>query len=518
MLQREQGKDKALRIDLAYHRQRTWMDVARLVAVATACLLSTTYAIWILLLAETQWDIPAGSRAAHLSTGPLALVHASFENDCQRCHADTTGVSLARDSWLTDPKQRVQLLEEKCQNCHVVGQHEREKLAQPELDSDCSRCHVDHQGRKHLLAAIDQKTCTGCHQDLRSACRSGVSPQSSPSIADFSVQSHGILPLQAGDSPPQPQFRSLMNDRGRVRFDHAQHLRPGQVDPGRKGGFQLNMLAPAQQAVYRRPGDQDDSLVQLDCASCHQPFSLQTSNSKLQREEAAFYAPIDFERHCAACHQLTFSGQDINDLPLPHVAQRQEFAKLLAAKQKRGAVPGGIRVAGDQNGAANAPPQFLFSDAPEKLGESQLDAAVRAVFQRCQQCHLEPDLQPEVIASALAGTLAPLIPQRWLRQGSFSHAAHRAIERCAYCHPMPSKPGPAQDQEQVMILGPESCVDCHRPPERTTPAALDTADERLAQFGSIHQPTWASDQCTQCHRYHAVIHSSTATRSSQVTP
>lgn len=508
MLQREQGKDKALRIDLAYHRQRTWLDVARFVAVGVALLLSTAYAMWILVLAETKLDLPKGSRAAQLSTGPLALVHASFENDCQQCHADTTGLGLARDGWLSDETERLKLLEEKCQNCHLVGQHAREKLAQPELDRDCSRCHIDHQGRQHDLATVTDRVCAECHADLRLVCKTGVSPRFIDSIADFSVRSHGIVPPPVGDSTPSPppQFRSLLKDPGRVRFDHAQHLRPGQVDPNSKGGFRLSMLTPIRREAYRRPGDNDDSLVQLDCASCHQPFTLKSSDSKYQPDTGAYYAPIDFETHCVACHQITFPGQDLNDLPLPHVAQRQEFAKLIAAKENIGRLGGKLLTAGDQEFATEPATKLGLPDQPDALLRSKLDEAVSAVFVRCQQCHFEPDLEPETIAQALAGSLPPLISQRWFEHSFFNHAAHASIERCGYCHPIPTPQGPAQDQQHVLIRGPASCVACHRSADLPTPAEIDTADKRLAELGTIRQPTWASAQCTTCHRYHAELH------------
>lgn len=50
-----------------------------------------------------------------------------------------------------------------------------------------------------------------------------------------------------------------------------------------------------------------------------------------------------------------------------------------------------------------------------------------------------------------------------------------------------------------MIAGIESCIWCHRSEELPTPLALTDAVTAQRIDG---QPTWASDQCTLCHRYH----------------
>lgn len=512
MLERQRGKQNAQRIDLNYFRRRTWLSRFRTIAVVTGLLVAGLYGAW--LLAVQADKSPGGSvaLATHLSTGPLSRVHAHFENDCQSCHGDQLGVALASDAWQTASEQRLQLQESKCQECHRVDGHARAMLAQPELDRDCARCHRDHTGRHSLLTNVENKTCTDCHGNLQKACRTGAQTDLLSAVTEFSISSHtvpvGTLAASAGNvekrSTATATFRSLREDRGRVRFDHAQHMRPGQVNKGDKGGFQLNMLSPAVRSVYAQPGQAESDLVQLDCSKCHQPHAVQESRhaSAIAREGGRFYAPIDFEKHCAACHQMSFAGQTTEELPLPHVAHREEFARLISAKQFSGSPRGKVREPGDR-AAENE--KGGASDAernPAELPQEKLEAAVDAVFARCGQCHLKEDTEPDAIAKALAGTLQPLIPPRWLQHGYFDHASHSRLTRCAYCHEMPTAVGEPNDQHAVLIKGPESCVPCHRPPNAQAPQEFASPATRMETLGQKDQPTWASDDCITCHRYH----------------
>ena len=101
-------------------------------------------------------------------------------------------------------------------------------------------------------------------------------------------------------------------------------------------------------------------------------------------------------------------------------------------------------------------------------------------------------------AATFTASSPPLIPQNWLRHGIFDHAAHQRMS-CKHCHAAiyENKPGPPDDNQRVMIDNIESCVDCHRDAKKP----VKTVENVL--FGD--QPTWASDSCTLCHRYHSPI-------------
>jgi hypothetical protein len=264
------------------------------------------------------------------------------------------------------------------------------------------------------------------------------------------------------------------------------------------------MLAPALREVYGEAGQSDSSLVQLTCSSCHEPYAMRdpAHESAVAGEEGRFYAPVLFEEHCAACHQISFAGQSEDELPLPHVAQREEFARLLSAKQFAGALHGKAIAPGDKAQEPNEARELVVPSKPVALVQSQIAAGVDAVFARCLQCHLEEDTRPDVIARALAGTLEPLVPRRWLQHGFFDHASHAGITSCAFCHAMPTATGAAVDNQRVLINGPESCVPCHRSPDAEPPSEFATDAKRSEILGRKNQPTWASDACTTCHRYH----------------
>lgn len=501
MSQREEGKLKSLRIDLQYHRHRSWLDICRLLAALSGLVLVTAYGVWILARNDGRLD---DARTAHLSTGPLALVHANFENDCQKCHSNELGVALSRDAWQMDRQPRLALQEQKCKVCHDIDHHFQLTLSNPAVDQDCSGCHQDHSGRTLSLVAQSNLACTQCHANLGDACKAGHDSQLNRSIDQFSSLTHGVQLASTSSDSPALQFRSLLKDRGRVKFDHAQHLRPGQVDEGSKGGFQLSMLSPALRTRYMHENQSEDALVQLNCNSCHQPHAISEPGllSSTAREEGRYYAPVDFERHCAACHQITFAGQDLNHLPLPHVAQPEEYAQLLRSKLVVGGLQGKITMPGDA--AADVPDRqnLAPSNKPIELAQVKVEAGVTAIFLRCTQCHLKEDLSREAIGRSLAGTLPSLIPQRWLQRGYFDHASHSRIQRCDFCHRIPSAAGPATDNQHVFIRGPESCTPCHRDAAAPEPAEFESQASRIELIGNAQQPTWASASCVLCHRYH----------------
>ncbi len=495
----DRGKSKALRISLDYFQKSSPIDRARRLCIALGIMLSILYGAWIL------WPASPSSRAAsrlHLSSGPLSQVHAAFEADCEKCHAHGLSAPLGKHSFQFEPAKRLDHQEAACKTCHPVDGHWRESLIDPSLDRDCANCHQEHVGRQTNLSRVDNQACIRCHRNLQAIQRTDVPATAASAVTDFSVNSHG---LKSADG--QIQFRSTLADSGRVKFDHAQHLRPGQIDSGRRGGMRLDMLPSLVRARYRTPGQADTDLVQLDCGSCHVLHALAPNRSHVVgSEEGRYYAPIEFDDHCQACHQLSFPGQTGEMLPLPHVASMAEYEMLLRARRPASQIHSQSDHA--LEAGASAP------DSPAAVN-SAIGMSLDALMQRCQQCHRPEDTRPEAIQLALKGEAKPLIPSRWLVYGYFDHAAHARIENCQFCHPIPGaqahnnsserltqdRPQPPTDHQHVFIRGPESCVVCHRPSE-TKASLLDDPAQVQKLFGRTQQPTWASDDCSLCHRYH----------------
>jgi len=158
-----------------------------------------------------------------------------------------------------------------------------------------------------------------------------------------------------------------------------------------------------------------------------------------------------------------------------------------------------------------------------QVSEAELAAARERVETQCLQCHDEDSISDQTIQQAQYGTAEPMIPRRWLRHGLYDHAAHRRID-CGFCHAGAYPDADASsaedrsfiDHQHVMISGIETCQGCHREaaaplPEDwqrwvftstsgSSPAGQQPAGDARSPFGGM--PSWASDRCTTCHRYH----------------
>jgi hypothetical protein len=502
---REIGKSRSQRINIDYYRQKNWLTRSRGLLALAAVILAAAYCVYVY----------GSGGAMHLSTGPVASAHASFESDCQQCHLDFTPIS--GDALKFTSAEALVRLEDACQKCHRVSDHFRDSLT-PEfaaVDQHCSGCHTDHQGRDHDMVKMSNGKCVQCHGDLPSTCKSDSKLRVRNQVQGFTEADHGT-------------FISLtQGDPGRIKFDHAQHMMPGQVDAGAKGGFTISMLDPAMREAYRKSVDgvdqSDEALVTLECKDCHQFAGVPQRSQAVGKvqvgddELGRHIEPIAFTKHCAACHSMTVAGQKESTLPLPHAAPWSEMEVLMASKLIGGRELGQVRMPID---AIKEPPRLgesvgsndqlvtpaaiaLSLEQARKAFEASLSAGRTSIKQRCEQCHEDQDLTDESIEALRANKVPPLVPERWLTRGIYDHAAHRKIE-CAFCHAQayPNNSNAAsqlEDSETVMIRGIESCDGCHRSVESEFPASLSDANVVKLLGG---QSNWASDTCTECHRYH----------------
>ena len=490
----QSGKSKALRIRLDYYKHRGQLDWTRWACVGVALICSISYAAFV--LAGVFWqpgDVdkfrPNWLAAAVLqvNTGPLSKVHAHLEKDCQQCHAESAFRPIASDAFKFDVRASLDSLSEKCQSCHSVRSHVaiNANAACVLLDQNCAECHRDHQGRNVNLTEVASRKCTSCHTNLNNVCSDSASLAINPKIDKFSVESHATQ---------SQTFRSLSSDPGRIKFSHAQHMNLGQVKAGRRGGFQLNMMTEHWRGHYTGVGE--NAVVQLTCSNCHK---LQTPSGQVAYEQMSstaastdiefshFYAPIQFDEHCAACHQFTFTGQTAAMTPLPHAATREDFRQILSTRLFGGKINGHLATRKDDAVVAD-------ESSVEKFVEAELENAVDRIYTSCSKCH--KDQPPERIGPANA-----MIPQRWLQRGLFDHGAHAKISQCAYCHVIPASEE-STDSSIVMIKGPESCTPCHRSALDESHAAQLSSADRQMLLGNANQPSLASDNCTLCHRYH----------------
>ena len=489
---RETGKQRSQRIQIDYYRHVGGLQHLKYACVLAALLGAGVYAVYVV----------AAGGGSHTSTGPLAIVHASFENDCQECHRDFTPIDPrgSKLEWkMVGLSSSISIghIERACQNCHQVGDHYRDTMnAEGRLaDQNCAICHADHKGRVNDLTFVTSQRCVSCHSKLSDVC--SAAPKVRSNVSSFARQSHG-------------EFSSLSKgDPGAVKFDHHQHMLPGQVNEGEKGAFTVAMLDQPLRQRYRKQGQTDSSPVTLDCSSCHEMDGDPDRTGALasDRELGRYIKPVSFDEHCSACHSMNPGIATEDTTPLPHAVPWKKIELLLQATIAGTREIGQSRTPRDDTKTTPQPGEGLGKPAPSPRLVASVDvqAARKMVEVQCLQCHDGPSISDEAIAAGLAGTAQPMIPERWLKHGLYDHAAHRRIN-CRFCHeaayPVDGPAKPPSDHETVMIAGIDSCQGCHRDAESPTPTEI-TSQQVKSLFGG--QPTWASDTCTLCHRYHGSL-------------
>jgi len=205
--------------------------------------------------------------------------------------------------------------------------------------------------------------------------------------------------------------------------------------------------------------------VELKCSDCH------------SREEANM-APIDYQKHCAECHPLSFDRRFPE--PVPHKKPEivvafviQKFTQYIAAH------PEEIHMSDPTSPRTLRPPQPPARNATEWIARRVADTQQLLWRKSCKECHTlgswtfytpystsENEL-PEVPKAA--------IKTRWLTKASFEHEAHQMLV-CTECHARASR---SQETSDVLLPGIQTCQRCHQ-------SGAKSADAH----------------CSECHVYH----------------
>jgi predicted CXXCH cytochrome family protein len=467
------GKQRAVKISFGYHHRRD--DISRFKSKLSWFAIIFTPVVWLCwsLAAREQMNAP-------YSHGPVAIVHATWENKCEACHLDfapirdDTWAASLLDSWYPQQHRWDHLADQKCEKCHPGPEHHARQ--DPQEVPSCASCHRDHNGRLASLLRMEDQACTRCHEAL-AAHTKVANPDPFKDVTRFDLI--------------HPEFRSLKSDPGTIKFTHGRHLTLGLKSdkPGDKVSLTLGDLSEVDREKYRRPGQKDDELVQLDCASCHQQDSARQ-----------YMTPVTFEENCRACHALTFEpGKDKGDDKklVPHgltpdqireIVQGNylgEYVKknptVLEKKIQRLPVPSMTEAASD-------------SVEAQRWVDDRVGRAERHLMTVCGHCHQDPPPgEPHLVPVKKAN-----IPEVWLQHARFDHNSHRnvdptksAVEQCNVCHVKASTSMSSQD---VLILGREKCLECHGP--------LSADGKRGG----------ARADCVECHRYHGADHAIRADR------
>jgi hypothetical protein len=471
---RREARQRAVRIPLDYFKQADALTRWKLGLTALALLVALGW--WTTGLATS-----AGGRLRY-SRGPVEAVHATWEANCDACHAPFSPINGAH--WSTSLLGTAHETGSRCENCHAGPVHHAN---QKKSDTpSCGGCHHDHRGRDASLVQLPDSDCTRCHAQL---------PAHLDGETQFAI---AVTRFDAGHHPP---FRAH-KDPGRLKFNHRIHLAPGME--GAKWKLS-DIRDPEKRDRYRQqqPNGQWDNaaLVQLTCASCHVLDRADLASnvaglSKLPARAAGdAMLPITYVNHCSACHALTFDPKS-PDLTIPHGLQpRQVHDYLWGAyaeekfgknerdlpKSARRLMPGTDPAEADKGNRkeidaklAGKMEAFLYLD--------KVEAANKQVFlgkQTCGECHEYVRKGAQVDPDQI---VLPQVPEIWFKHAVFNHAAHRALD-CLACH---AKAKTSVASADVLLPGIDACVQCH-----ASQAYHDGKIQGGARF-----------DCTECHRYH----------------
>jgi len=470
--QRQTSRGQVSRIDRSYFHRSNPLQIARRWLILACLGLGVGWAAW------GAFDQPL-----HHAPGPVAAVHAKWEQDCQACHVPFAPIK--DNTWLSTAATR-HAMDAKCESCHSGAAHH--PLQDAAEVGSCASCHTDHRGRGADIARVADQTCTACHGEI--AAHRLVNP----SVPPTSV----VTPITRFDNDHHPAFAGLAADPGRLKFSHGRHMRAGltfgpTAAGGPAGGWTYAMLAPSDRDRYQPPAAAAGDLVQLSCASCHEFGSSlpadtvrSVSNTLAAAPAGAYALPVDFERHCAACHSLPYDGlasprgggpaggvdaepADVLTLPaqrsaagdhgpeagsrpgrsdqtLPHGLDAAGIATFLETRFLRDALAGNAAL-------LDAPPPRRPLPVPREAGGAALagtrqvvDEQVRRglTFARgtCEKCHeIRGTTLPDAAHLFPAGradvpwfeVLPTQVPDIWLTKSRFDHRPHRGFD-CRGCH------------------------------------------------------------------------------------
>jgi hypothetical protein len=191
-------------------------------------------------------------------------------------------------------------------------------------------------------------------------------------------------------------------------------------------------------------------------------------------------APTSYEKHCQACHPLTFdlaSGATV-----PHGLQPAEVRELLLGHYLSQVDQGKVRPKKWPPAARLVPDRLAeeeialrtFLGIKVRLAERVLYLGDRA----CGLCHAfttDADGFPtRVLPTGLQGI--------WFEHAAFDHTAHRAVD-CRFCHKGAEQ---STSSDNVLLPGITVCLECHAPPAR---------EHATVRAG-------ARTDCAECHRFH----------------
>ncbi|TXT38430.1 MAG: doubled CXXCH motif-containing protein [Planctomycetota bacterium] len=453
--------------------------------------------------------------------GDVTIPHRLIENECWRCH--TTWTPLQRLTSFSDDLHSID--NKKCESCHRVAEHHANQVP-AHRDISCAACHQEHEGAA-MLTQPSNRHCIACHADLKTT--HGPSEIFAKNVTRFDqLDGHPDFLLKtlvtaAADAPP-PHAKHGANraiehfqrpgdaaprwqDRGRIRFNHAMHLKAEYDSSGK--------------LIHGLIGkDRKFTDLSRSCEVCHEPD-----------HEGRFLKPISFERHCRECHPLLFDHERFPGQSVPH--QTPDIVRGFLTETYTLKEVGSRKLeVGTQSDSQlrPLPGHRDFQRLSKEQAKAVLDDVTKAetIAQQhrhsqfgyeatggCRYCHEVEPVATKSPTSLADWRIVPTnIPSRWLAHSEFHHEPHRLLS-CSACHA-----GVAQSKNtgDVLIPSIDICRTCHaqRPGDWLEPLRSQKSD--AVSSNSPHQPQsellidllssvnrGARTSCIECHKYHDPI-------------
>jgi len=412
------AKRLGTRHDLNYFKHWT---AARRWRLALSVGVPVVLAAWFLI------GIGRGDSSA-FTPGPMSHSHAFIGTKCESCHAfKVKGIEVV--------KFRRKVTDEACLECHQAPDHKSNQAFTP----GCSSCHTEHTASQDLRH-VASGNCTQCH---------------SAGVPHFEAVTG--FPLQ------HPEFRPLQDsarDPGTVALNHTVHLKPIQGPTG---------------------------MVQLECADCHRlprdasagwRFASISTPPAISRDfPSSLMVPVNYERNCAACHQLQFDSRLSASVPHQDPAAVRKFI-LAAYREYIAANPKELRIGGEVMRLIPAAEAAPAPRTPDQFVAARSRDAEQLLWRKtCKQCH-QIDFSQAGQHEGLPRVLPPQITAKWLIHARFDHEPHAAL-RCVSCH---VKTPNSVETSEVLIPSMQTCAECHR--------------------DSLQREGRAESRCFECHQYH----------------
>lgn len=378
-------------------------------------------------------------------SGPMSRAHAGLAEDCGACHIrpfemTTNGACLACHSEVAQHG--------------VVADH-------PILALDnfrCAACHKEHTGGESPIEEASA-LCTDCHAtlttlspktDLGDVTDFGTNhPQFRPTLVTGVERVEDVLTPTIVRRPLSQEYP--LKEVSGLKFPHDVHLNKEGV---------------------RGLGRASDKTWDMNCQSCHVP----QADGQLMR-------PIEMERDCGYCHELTFQPENLPELrELPH-AKAQEVSEIIHDYYQARVLEGGLTVPGAPTSARRRPGEVM-SQAERSEGVAWASAQAELELKRimdvslCGDCHVaEASAEPDDRGRTVWTVQGALLQRHWMPKSVFNHEPHFAMD-CVGCHAAPT----SNTAEDVLMPPIGLCRDCH--------------------LGEAAGSATASSECLACHGFH----------------